>query len=1258
MLVRLLRFVFCAVLLCAFCLHSTRATVSILSGGGSGPGTYDLIGEAYEQDFDTLPAAAFTWTNTTTLTGWYAAPATGTLNPSAIVANGGSNLAHLVLASVGVTGDPERALAYHTRLASVPTYLGLGFVNQSGRELLSFSLAYTPEQWRENTNARTLSVDVQYRIGATAADLPSASGWTTLPGMSFSTLNGSVGASAPRAAEAVPVSVPNGQTLWVRWVFTNTATSDTSSHDLLAIDNVAFSAAAADLDAPPTFSRQPSSRLIAAGEPVTFSAEAEGRPAPTYQWMRGTEPIPGATAPTYTIASVQLSDADTYHVVATNTVASVPSQAATLTVSPTPLPPQIFTPPSAVIVNLGEPFQLSVDAGGSSPLTYQWFKDNQPVEGATFATYPIAAAAAGDSGSYHVTVTNPASSATSPSVSVSVIIPPGIATQPDATSAPLGQPAALSVVATGTSPLTYQWFKDGQPVPSATAATLTFAALAANDAGLYSVSIANAAGVIQSSPVQLLVILPPAPPAIITSPTARAGVLGGIATFTVTASGSGPLAYTWLKNEQPLPGAPNSPTRPLVALTPADTGAYRVIVTNSLGSATSAPASLTVASAPPPSAFGVRGFAHTTTGGGLLPETDPNYRKVYNAADFRAALSSRTTKVIEIMNDLDLGWNEIPASERTGRFRSNTAAKLHPVLLASGVTLIDIQDFTDLTIFSANGATLRHAELNIKRCTNLVLRNLRFDELWEWDETSKGDYDSNDWDYITVDMASTRVWIDHCEIGKAYDGVVDVKSGSNQVTISWCRFLEDDGGPQSWVRRQIEALEPSRTSHAMYNFLRSNGFSTEDIIAVARSQKKGHLVGANNFDSSNANLSLTLHHNLYVGMQDRLPRLRGGNAHSFNLVVDNRNAAAARALYDARVAAMSASNALRLTSGSYKFAVTQNGAISTESGAVLLEKSIFEGVRYALRNNQTDVTNPAYTGRIRGDDIIFRFGTTHFRGGSDTPGHPLGPDQAPQILPFSWNGFTTLPYTYTADDPENLPALLAVGSGAGVLNWEKSRWLQTTYPAGDRFPAILQSPTSATVAPGASHTFSVTTEAVPAPTFQWYRNDQPIVGANASSYTVHEATTSATFAVRITNVYGTAQSAPAGLTVSAPPSSGFTAWLATNHLTGDAAQPTADPDGDGRANLVEYALGTSPTSPDTSSVGTLVETPNGWVFRFTRPASATGLVYEVSSSSDLASWTARPVQLTSSANGIETLEAALPAPAPRLFARLRIELAP
>lgn len=437
------------------------------------------------------------------------------------------------------------------------------------------------------------------------------------------------------------------------------------------------------------------------------------------------------------------------------------------------------------------------------------------------------------------------------------------------------------------------------------------------------------------------------------------------------------------------------------------------------------------------------GFARGTTGGGVLAETDPAYRQVRTAAELGTALATKTVRVIEIMNDLDLGWNELPGDAQKGALRAASAPLLHPVLKQTGVTTVDIQDREGLTIFSAMGATIRRAIFNIKRCKNVIVRNLRFDELWEWDEASQGKYDKQGWDFITVDMGSSDVWIDHCDFTKAYDGVVDVKGGSSNVTISWCRFMGDDGGANSFVRQQIAELEKNPGGYPLYGFLRENGFSVDDIVQISRSQKKGHLVGANDFDPMNAQHTVTLHHNIYKNMQDRVPRLRAGNVHVFNVLVDNVEAFAARQRRDELVAAMSPTSAARL-SGSFSFSVTLNGAISTEGGAVLLERSALMDVASPVRNNQTDPTMASYTGKIRVLDTMYSLGGKSFRGGSEEAGSPLAPVPAP-VLPFSWNGVPNLPYAYDAEDPAGLAASLNApdGAGAGRLTWPKERWLQT-----------------------------------------------------------------------------------------------------------------------------------------------------------------------------------------------------------------------
>lgn len=617
--------------------------------------------------------------------------------------------------------------------------------------------------------------------------------------------------------------------------------------------------------------------------------------------------------------------------------------------------------------------------------------------------------------------------------------PPEITTQPTNLVVLAGQTASFFAAAGGTAPLAYQWFfNTNTPLASATSATFAISNAQDSDEGAYSLRVTNSAGAVTSVVATLTVNTPPT----ITTPPASQGVLvSNSVTFTVVAAGDAPLRYQWYFNTNTiLANATNASYSITNALTN-DAGSYSVRVTNHFGAVTSSLATLTV-NLPSTNAtdFSLYGFGAPATGGGQVPDTDPNYRKVYNAGDFRLALANNNTKVIEIMNDMSLGWNEIGATNQTGAFRQSTAASLHPVLIASGVTTIDIQNKNGITIFSANGATLRHVEFNIKRSHNVLVRNLKFDELWEWDELNKGDYDSKDWDFITIGDSGncTNVWIDHCDFTKSYDGTVDIKGGANNVTISWCRFLGDAGGPDSFVRRQFEHLETNGVSESMFDFLRANGFSIDDLVTITRSQKKGHLVGATEFGSGNTDLKLTLHHNYYYNFQDRMPRLRGGNAHVYNCYANNTEALAAKNLRNAKVALIPGGL------GSYKFDVTLNGAISTEDGAVLVEKCHIVDTLNPLRNNQVDPNDASYTGKIRAEDTIYTLNGSTFRGDTEDAGSTLVPVPAP-LKPFSWNGFASLPYTYPVSDPSTIAATITNNAGQGVIFWSKTNWFKTTY---------------------------------------------------------------------------------------------------------------------------------------------------------------------------------------------------------------------
>ena len=847
---------------------------------------------------------------------------------------------------------------------------------------------------------------------------------------------------------------------------------------------------------------------------------------------------------------------------------------------------------------------FSVLASGTLPLFYQWYYNtNSLLTNATSSSITITNAQLTDAGGYSVVVSNTYGVVTSSVAQLSVTIPdpPTIITQPQDTTVLPGDTATFTVEAGGSEPLSYQWYYNTNTlVDGATDSTLTLTNVQTGEAGVYSVVVSNLAGAITSSNATLNVNTNPVAPAFITEPASQVVLAGSTATLTASADGTAPVSYQWYDNDVPISGATSSILTLANVQTSAD-GSYYVTASNSVGVATSDAAELTVTpTIPVPlSAYNLVGFARGTTGGGVLADADPNYAKVSTATDLANALNSKTVKVIEIMNDLNLGYNEIEASAKTNKepFRPGETPLLHPVLLVTGESDVDIQKKNGLTIFSANGSAIHHAKLNIKNCSNIIVRNLKFDQLWEWDEATKGQYDRNDWDFITLGDggAVSNIWVDHCTFTKSYDGNLDTKAGCSGITISWCNYVGDDGATNtnSWVWQQINYLEQSPSSYPMYNFLRTRGYSTTNIVTIMQAHDKTHLAGQNDLDANNATISMTFHH-LHLGVWDRcVPRLRAGNVHDYNLYVDDTLVLAAKRLRDAVAATMSTADQGTLNN-TYSFDPPVNGTISTESGAILVEKSVYIDCLWPLRNNQTDPSDPEYTGKIMALDSIYHFdnsdgSTTDYRGDSTnaTGFADFGPAQAP-IIPFSWNlTGNQLPYTYYPDDPAQLQAIVTsptAGAGAGVLTWNKTNWLVTSYaPTG---PIIVASPQSQTVSTGQSATFTVVAGGSAPLTYQWFFDtNSPIANATSSTLTIPNVsgTNVGTYFVVVSNSVSAATSSSATLAI--PVTDPFYSWQSNyfgctySGTNCTQAAPNADPYGKGISNTNQFLLGLNPTNP-------------------------------------------------------------------------------
>ncbi len=252
----------------------------------------------------------------------------------------------------------------------------------------------------------------------------------------------------------------------------------------------------------PEITQQPQAVIVLAGGSATFNVAATSSSPLSYQWRRGSANLPGATGTSLTLTNLAREESGQYSVRVSNTDGGVDSAPAQLTVTLPPQAPTILAQPRNQSVQQGANVVLSVTAQGTEPITYQWRKNGTTVPSATSATLQFDNVAPASAGSYVVVVSNPVGSVTSIVAVLNVsatLVAPTITTAPRGEAVTIGATASLSVIASGSQPLAYQWRKNGQAMAGATSAQLTLPDVTANDAGAYTVTVSNGAGSVTSA---------------------------------------------------------------------------------------------------------------------------------------------------------------------------------------------------------------------------------------------------------------------------------------------------------------------------------------------------------------------------------------------------------------------------------------------------------------------------------------------------------------------------------------------------------------------------------------------------------------------------------------------------------------------------------------------------------------------------------------------------------------------------------------
>jgi hypothetical protein len=238
---------------------------------------------------------------------------------------------------------------------------------------------------------------------------------------------------------------------------------------------------------------------------------------------------------------------------------------------------------------------FSVTASSGTTMSYQWYLNGAPISGATDRTYSFLVLLGLGSGNYCVKVSNASGYVMSDNATLNVVAPPAIITQPQSQSTPLGQLATFTIVASGTGPLNYQWFRNGTSLGSdGRSATLTLNGVQTNQAGSYKAVVTNSLGAVTSAVATLTILMPPS---ITTQPQSQSATQGQTVAFSAVASGSGALIYSWSLNGSMLARATNA-SLVVTNIQDFNCGSYSLTVSNAYGTATSSNANLTMVYVP------------------------------------------------------------------------------------------------------------------------------------------------------------------------------------------------------------------------------------------------------------------------------------------------------------------------------------------------------------------------------------------------------------------------------------------------------------------------------------------------------------------------------------------------------------------------------------------------------------------------------------------------------------------------------------
>jgi hypothetical protein len=292
-----------------------------------------------------------------------------------------------------------------------------------------------------------------------------------------------------------------------------------------------------------------------------------------YSWSLNGNTLVG-NSNTYSKSGIIALDAGRY-VVQINGSASCPSIKDTVDVAVNRAPQVNVQPAGTPVVCIGQNMVLTVNASNFSSLDWEKVGGGIVGSGSSFSKVAVAT----DGGRYRVRV-NPLPSCvaiTSMDTLITINSPAVIVSHPRGGSVLENPPGSysMSVTASGTGPLTYQWFQNGNPIPNTNNRTYNIKDYNADrDSGVYNVVVTSPAPCSNAASSNIAIITTTRCPIITEEPIVSIERCKG-QPFSMNVKADGAKSFQWFKDGVAVEGADNG-NFSVASSTPEMSGTYTV----------------------------------------------------------------------------------------------------------------------------------------------------------------------------------------------------------------------------------------------------------------------------------------------------------------------------------------------------------------------------------------------------------------------------------------------------------------------------------------------------------------------------------------------------------------------------------------------------------------------------------------------------------------------------------------------------------